>query len=1140
MIKGGLLLCFYILSLFAMQLDIATLQDIVKNDPQAYNERLILAKYYEKRGNDLQAEFLVDEALKIKPKDKSALQLKSFLKRKELIKAIFKNADLAMPIDPIEAQAKLQTYYETNNYQLYSDLYQALIDSGVTLDDTLHIEAANIYFSNDRYAQAEKALSYVQEKNNIDKEKIEADICYIQGKYRCAIPLYEKLYNSSYKLDYAIKLINSYILTSQYEKAQRFYTFLIRRYPDSKELQQLGEKLQKVQQQYALKTKESYETNPNYTTLESYVALLNRAGKKEEVLKVLKEYNQKNPSAKSLLLEAKYLTWYDHSHEALEVLRSQSLKSDYAAKLLLGKIYSWEQKFLEAKEYLDEVAKYANDTELIFEAKKALAYIDMWEEHNKRAKKEFSELLKEKPADKEIQEALMELNHDYGSLIKIYKKRVADFHDSADVKRLAELYIGNKEQNKAIAYLKRYLKKNPEDLEAMKNLAILLIDKKEFYKGFGYLEYYAAQKNDVESKILLAKYYYWNGFSKEALDVLNKALEAFPQNREALELKAKILKLSPRFTLSRNRETIGMYYNKLGKTQLSLADTLYFNSHYEASLMYYENYLKNHPNDNKARLRYAYALEYSKWYGKAEGEFALLENMDDDNNVKYHYALNLMKNGKYEAAKKEFLALKNEVYKKVSPQLEKFLQEWKSDWESQDFTKYVRHYSQKYSANRAWVSRKKRLFSTLKYIRVNIKDPLYKELGTEHYKVKFFQEYVTNKKSDEGYKTLELICKDGQQECTIVDEKWRAGKYNKEGSIEVYVDNALAELERLEKNPPLLSMKKHSIYETQQNNIVLLDKDHNIYLLESLNNKPKNIFAASSSNQAAKKVVTRNALLANVYYFEDSAGIIFKTTDLFYKREKLSDDFAIGVDGGVVSLEQKGQRIEKGKRYGISLFYKNFSFRLGQNLFDDFSEFVPTIKYQNRYKEHSYLLEYTRQNALFYTYAFCPYDEEVSVDHFSISDYISFTESRNLWANLILNRYSNSDLETIMQFDWRFYYSWIFEKNFTYDLAMEGYYLANSQVNSCFYSPSFNDATLLRVDPNYRFNKYMSAKGMFGAGYSFESQKLLYKYGMWLYGDFYKNFSYNVGCMQSNSSQKNFNGSGYYYKECKLDLGYKW
>jgi len=812
MMRGLLLFYLFTITLFAMQIDIPMLENIIKNDSEAYKERLILAKYYETKGDDTKAISLVNEALSIKPKDKSALNLKKILRRKEEIKTIFKEASIDMPVDREKAQEKLQTYYENNNYQFYSNLYQALIESKIDIDDSFHIKAAYIYLWDGRYTQAKKSLRYVKQKNNIDKAKIKADICYFQGDYICAIHLYEKLYNSSYDLDYALKLINSYIFVGKTEKAQRLYTFLARRYPDSRELQKLGEKLDDIKIRYISKVKNDYEKTPNYKTLENYVSVLSTLGRTDEILELLKEHNKKMPSSESLLLEAKYLTWSDHSTEALKVLQSEALASDLDAKLMLGKIYSWDHKFEEAKRYLDEVLLHSQDANLRFEAKKALAYIDMWEKRKRVAEKKFEELLKIRPKDKEIKEALMELKNDYSGLIEIYKQRVGSNANSNDVKRLADLYMGNKEPLKAIKYLKQYIKQNPEDLESMKTLALLLIDNKEYYQGFGYLEYYAVQKHDAASRILLAKYYYWNGFAKEAIDVLSKLLEEEPQNREALELKAKILKISPRFTTSNSGATIGMYYDELGKTQLKIADSLYFNAHYEASLMYYENYIKNHPTDAKARLRYAYALEYSQWYGKAEGEFALLLWVNDGDEIKYHYAFNMMKNGKYKEAKKELLALKKQIYKKASPNIEKFIEEWKRDWESQNYTKYIRHYSKKFTDNETWAFRKQRLFSTLKYIAIGVYDPVYKEIDKNHYKVRFFQEYATNERSDKGYKTLEILCSDDEKECKILNEEWRAGKYHKERSLEKYIDNVLKEIKRLESSSRPLAMKKMSRY----------------------------------------------------------------------------------------------------------------------------------------------------------------------------------------------------------------------------------------------------------------------------------------------------------------------------------------
>lgn len=297
-----------------------------------------------------------------------------------------------------------------------------------------------------------------------------------------------------------------------------------------------------------------------------------------------------------------------------------------------------------------------------------------------------------------------------------------------------------------------------------------------------------------------------------------------------------------------------------------------------------------------------------------------------------------------------------------------------------------------------------------------------------------------------------------------------------------------------------------------------------------------NIIASKAKATPTK----RNYLLAQGYYFEDSEGVQFKSADLFYRRYNVTKDVSLGVDGGLFLVQEplKGKRT--GYRYGASVFYNHFAFRLGINRFEKFSEVVPTIQYQNRYKNHEYVLEYTRQNALFYTYRVCPVDEKIKADHFSGSDFITFEDKTNLWLNITANNYSNNDLEAIGQFDWRFYYDQVTE-SFVYDIALEGYYVANTKPNDCFYSPNFNDSTLLRIDPDYRWNKYIALKGMAGAGYSFEAKQFLYKYGAWLYGDPMNNLSYTLGCLQSNSARSGTNSQeGYYYRECKAELGYKW
>jgi len=815
-----ILLTLFILSIevFAMEMDVETLQNIVDQDSTVIKERVLLAKYYAKNENNLKALSLVEEVLELEPKNSYALSIKHNIETKERVKSIFREAGLSAPINTLEAQKRLDSYYSANNYQFYSNLYQALVDTDVTLDDNYHVKAAYIYLWDARYKQSQKALDELKQTNNLDSAKIRAEICYYTGKYNCAVRLYEKLYNSSYSIDIAIKLINSYIYLGQMQKAERLYNFVYRRYPNNKDLSKLGEKIDISKKSYLLNLKKAYEANQDIDTLSAYSNALFAANKREEAVNLVSKYNETQASNASLVLQAKYLIWMGKTAQAQEMLNNTSLKSDLSAKLMLGQLYSWEQKFEESKRNLDEVIEKTDDKDLLYDAKKARAYVYMWEKESKTAKQEFKKLLKEKPSDKEVKEALMELNHNYAGLIKLYRGR----NSLSEKKRLAELYTLNKQSSMAIKYMKEYVEAYPNDLEATKTLGVMLVENKEFYQGFGFLEYYAAQKQTAKSSILLAKNYYWNGFSKEALDVLEALLKKEPKNEEALKLKAKILKISPRFTTSNSGATTGTYFNDLAKKQLFLADTLYFNTHYKAAIPYYENYLRSHPNDHDARYRYAFALENAKEYGKAEGEFSLIFWSKDSDELRYHYAYNMMKNGKLKESKKLFIDLKEKVYKNLDPNLNKFLDSWKGAWQSLDYSNYSAYYDVKFLEDERWAYKKQNNFASFSYISIGIYNPVYKKLDKDSYEIKFYQEYSSNKSSDKGYKVLNLKCAENKTECRITKERWEEGEYKKELLLTPYIDKSLKENAYLKAHPLALNSKKKSLYlKLNQRNIMI-------------------------------------------------------------------------------------------------------------------------------------------------------------------------------------------------------------------------------------------------------------------------------------------------------------------------------
>lgn len=281
-----------------------------------------------------------------------------------------------------------------------------------------------------------------------------------------------------------------------------------------------------------------------------------------------------------------------------------------------------------------------------------------------------------------------------------------------------------------------------------------------------------------------------------------------------------------------------------------------------------------------------------------------------------------------------------------------------------------------------------------------------------------------------------------------------------------------------------------------------------------------------------------NYLQASAYIFTDSDDITFKSIDLFYKRSNITKNISLAADIGLFSISQNEKEYD-GMRYGGTIYYDKFSLRLGINDYDDFTEFVPTLMYQNKYRKHSYSIEYTRQNALFYTYSLIPYEKRIVADHFSVSDYIVFNNKTDIWLNMQLNLFSNDDVEVTGQFDWVFYKNTFMTPKLTYSFALEGWYTSHTKEHNDFYSPTFTDSTMFRFNTQYLFSKYIGVRVKIGTGYSVMDENIPYKYGAWIFGNPIDSLEYEIGCLQSNAARLSIGGD-YHYTECNAKVGYTW
>jgi tetratricopeptide (TPR) repeat protein len=707
---GIFLLCH--VTLFALEADIPTLLQIVKENPSAVEERLILAKYYKEQKNMLKAELLLDEVLAIDAENDLAKKMKAEITEERSVDALLRKEGLYGKKGSDTADKVLKNLYAAKQFIRYEALYRALIQKKAKLQDLSHANAARVYLRTENIKASRQAASRIVGKKKADALRVNAEICYAERDYACTIDNYEKVGKGARTLDDEVALINSYLSVNETEKAEQVYGELSAQQKKYKQVEAVAQKLQKRKEENLASLKKAYEANGDYPALNAYAQTLYNMGRTAEAISVVEKHNRTKGEKESLYFEAQLLVWSNKLNKAVRLLQKAPLDSDPKAQVLLGKVYSWQQNYTKAVPLLKKAKKNTSDAEVIYEADRALAFIDLWQRKLKSAKKGFVALQKTRPEDREVKEALMELNGEYPLLINIYKKRLKQ--DPKDPKlhlRLGRLLQKNNQQTEAIKHYEFYLKHYPYDKSAKQDLLAIKTQKKNAYQR------------------------------------------------------------SP---------------------QLEIADKLYFDGHYEAALFYFENHLQKRPEDYDSRFRYAFSLENAKQYGKAEGEFFLMQQKRNTDYITYHYAFNLMKNGKTAEAETLFHDLKQRVLKTLPPSLEDFVEGWRKSWQDKNYKRYLSYYAPKYKRDKRWSTRKKMRFEKEPSRTIEVYDPLYRSIGDNSYELSFYQVFTTRRGSDKGYKTLTLSCDaSGYSSCKIVDEQYETGDYYKRELLEPYIDDAL-------------------------------------------------------------------------------------------------------------------------------------------------------------------------------------------------------------------------------------------------------------------------------------------------------------------------------------------------------------
>jgi len=1110
------LVLIFIVNLFALQIDTSIEKHLKKDDIAT---RLMLVNYYFDK-NITKSNIYNTQVLKISPKNKTALQNSKKIKlREELLK-----------ITGNDVYKYYQNLYFNNKYEKIKKLAKYL--PVITIDYPKLI-TARIYLWDGDYKKVHKILQIVKDKTTLDYVELSGYESFYNGKYKRAKNDFSVLYNATGKLEYAYRLIESLIYLGEIDKAHQLVNLLLKNHPNDKQLLSYLKKIKAQEQAQIEALKAKYLKTNKFSDLQPLIYFLMTNNKKEEAYKLLNEYIKKHPDDKNAKYwYATYLSWDGDNSKALKILENIVTEHDYKTKLLIAKIYSWNGEYEKAINYANDIIINSDDKNLIIDAKELKGLIYFWQQNYELAKPILEDILKYKDSQ-DAKEALMVINGNLKPLIikykKLYKKDITNLDY---ILRIAQYSQKIGDVDTAIEFYEKYNRLNPNNLNVAHTLAQLYLQKKDYYKAFSLYEYWAYKKGDVKSLYELAKNYYYSGYSKSALNVINDILK-IKTYKPALQLKAQILRYSPKFVTNNDSKTISDIFAEKNSKLLEVGNRLYFNGFYEDAARYYNEYLLSNPNDAEIRERYSYALEFSGKYKEASGEFFLLTWAKKDCNILYHYGFNLQKSGKIKLAKQVYKDALSYAVKPAPKFIVDFINKWKKAWESQKIDNYKKFYDNKYKNNKIWTIRKQSIFDRVKFISLYFADisllNTEKKDGYTFYKVRFWQQYSTNKRVDKGYKTLTLKCKD--KKCVITKEYWEKGKYiPQDYQCEKQINQQLKNI-----NNPLFKFtpqtkKKNLINDgITKGGIVIVNnvdrpiaKEKDVLNIVDINMTKKFSIKKGNINPKTYANINQQTHQFGVlgYYYKDKPNMQEIDYGVFYNTNKIYLDL-------VKWKLWQNPEIRKGRYF--TFHYKLNKLVLGAELgsYEGNKYIHPYIEYQAK---NNINLKYYQSITGKDKKSFCAVDKNLTTNYFAISRYKGFNtgyiDLTDLWWSIDFAKIKTNTALT-PQFQYKIYTKNI-NKKFSIYGYLSGWYQYNSSTTDCYYSPDLYDSTFLELHPIYKRFEVIGK-----LGYSVETDTMLYSYGF-----SFKNDWLSIDCMKNHSNKNGI--SGYWYEECNLKAGVKW
>ncbi|MDQ7073761.1 MAG: hypothetical protein Q9O24_01050 [Gammaproteobacteria bacterium] len=1110
-----------------IEIDVLFLEEKISIDTQDINSRLLLSKHYLNIGQINKAEKLIKQAVSLSPNNKLAKKLQININNIHQDREILSKYKITKKTPSNRIDSIFKKLHIEKNTEANQRLYETLERNQTAISDQSRFLISESYLKEKEYKKSKKSLAKVKNKESKSHQSLQGKICIAEKNNNCAIRIFQTLFINHKENKFGITLIDLYIKTKQINRAEKQMLRLKRLKIKESTLKKYESNITNLKKEQITAFQTAYKKNPSLANMKNLVSALANNQQHAQALIITKEYLKKNPKdQEAKLFFATRLSWLGKNEEALSILYKLDDGKNFKVTLLIAKILSWSGHYDEAKAHIEKTLKNTTNENIQLKHNKVLAFIYSWNGEKEKSIELFKQYLSKKPRDIDAQEELMILQGNIKPLIKKYTDLVVQFEDSEQhLYRLGNLHLAAGNTQSAIKNLEKYLNLKTQDLLVTRDVAILHIKLKNYYKGFGYLEYYAYKQGSTDAFLVLAKNYYWAGFPNAALDVIDEILVIDNNNTDAIELKANIQKQNPRFSSVRTTAlpqknklnfnnkpvTQDTLTNTTNNEQIAFADRLSTAGFFNASLPYYQKYLLHKINDYPARSRYAFALQKSKKYLKAAGEYYLVVWRFPTPNLRFHYAYNLEMAGKVNEATQQYQKIINAERKKLKPEQVEWLTSWKTAWQQGDFKNYKKFYSSSLQVNKKWTEKKRTAFKKSKKIAIDIIDPYIENEHGNGYQLKFYQRYQSSQGSDNGYKILSINCK--KKSCLIENEQWKKSKYQEKTIGNNILKNSKNRLFAIMQGQPLTS--GNNSQQSQEKKIM-----------------------PNTSHKDQKTDNKEYHLETKSVFHNDINGIHYENHALLLTKQRFGD-FDLKVSSGSFFISDNNDSVkQQGQQFSASLQNSGFEIGFQRDHYNNFNTTNPYLKYKTQSNKKSYTFNLEKRNAVHRRFTECALRDNINMTRLEGTTYIGLDKGKNYWGSLEISDFSDNNKSLTHQFNFSF--KQFSHEKFNTEISTSGWYQSNSRGSNCYYAPNFDDATYVDLTSTLSLPAKISLKAKIGVGYGLSSNSISDHYSLWFERKSNKSLHFKLGCNQSNSQRIGNTGQAYQYSDCQLNLGVRW